>query len=857
MSEKNTEPKHTPMMQQFLRIKSDHQDKLLLYRMGDFYELFYDDAVRAAQLLGITQTSRGKFAGEPIPMAGVPVHALENYLARLIRQGESVAICEQIGDPATSKGPVERQVVRIVTPGTLTEDALLEQGSDNLLCAIYGEQSIGLATVDISVGRILLQEMASPAALLTELSRLQPAEILLPEESPLANILNANITRTTRPGWHFDPSQARIELARQLHTRDLSGFGCDGLSTAISAAGALLQYVKDTQKQALPHLNALSVEQMSDSVIIDDATRLHLEINASASGDTKQCLLGILNTTTTAMGSRLLKVWLNRPLRSQPIINQRQDAVAEAIDKQGETHFRPALKNISDIERIIGRVALKSARPRDLFQLGHSLAQLPAIHTALADYGAPLFQQINRDLGDQRGVSALLQKAIADNPPVVLRGGGVIADGYDEELDELRALNQNADDYLLRYEQEQRQLTGIEKLRVNYNRVHGYYIEISRSQTDKIPENYTRRQTLKNAERYITPELKTFEDKVLSAKEHSLKRERLLYDQLLDHLIQQLKPIQLCARAIAQLDLLITFAERATALDLVRPQLSDQPGITIDQGRHPVVEYLSQQPFTANNLTLNEGIRMLLVTGPNMGGKSTYMRQTALIVLLAYTGCFVPASGCEIGPIDRIFTRIGASDDLTSSRSTFMVEMTEMANILNNATEQSLVLIDEVGRGTSTFDGLALAWACAERLADEIRAYTLFSTHYFELTHLPEKLRQIANVHCECVEHGDEIIFLHKVKPGAASQSYGIQVAALAGVPADVIANARYRLSELDDARMPLQPGLPQEKNQMPLFQNKVETKLTDEIEAINVDDLSPRQALEKLYQLKALTQTD
>ncbi|WP_422126804.1 DNA mismatch repair protein MutS [Thioalkalivibrio sulfidiphilus] len=850
-------PQHTPMMQQYLGIKAQHPDILVFYRMGDFYELFYDDAIRAARLLDITLTKRGQSAGEPIPMAGVPVHAVESYLGRLIRLGESVAICEQIGDPATSKGPVERKVVRIVTPGTVTEEALLEERRENLLVAVCGrENRFGIAALDVSTGRFRVLEVEGVEALAGELERLNPAELLLPEGQPLPG--------TKRPGtrqravWHFEAEAARTLLTRHFGTRDLAGFGCEGLALATGAAGALLQYVQDTQMSALPHINGLGVERREDGIILDAATRRNLELTQNLAGGREHTLAAVLDETATAMGSRLLSRWIHQPLRRRQDLEARLAAVAELLEGRGHRALHERLRRIGDLERILSRVALGSARPRDLVTLRDSLAVLPEIRGLLAGTGAPRLEQLAGSAGEHPAVVDLLTRAVIEQPPVLIRDGGVIAPGYDPELDELRALSGNADQFLVDLEARERERTGIHTLKVAYNRVHGYYIEISRAQADKAPDDYTRRQTLKGAERFITPELKAFEDKVLSARERALAREKALYEALLEALLEPLPALQRSAEALAELDVLACFAERAETLGYSRPELTDTPGMLIEDGRHPVVEQVLDEPFVANGVQLADARRMLVITGPNMGGKSTYMRQTALIVLMAHLGSFVPARRTVLGPVDRIFTRIGASDDLASGRSTFIVEMTEAANILNNATEHSLVLMDEIGRGTSTFDGLSLAWACAEHLARHNRAFTLFATHYFELTALAEQHEAIANVHIDAVEHGNRIVFLHAVKEGPANQSYGLHVAALAGVPAAVIKKARQRLAELERQNLAGGAADPQlglfapTPPPSPAPDPSLEA-LREAVEDLDPDSLSPREALEVVYRLRAL----
>ena len=849
----NVTPVHTPMMQQYLRIKSEYPDMLVFYRMGDFYELFFDDARRAASLLDITLTSRGKSGGDNIPMAGVPFHAAEPYLAKLVRKGESVAICEQIGDPAASKGPVERRVTRIVTPGTLTDEALLNETRDNLVAAICGGgERTGLAWLDLSAGRFRLTEVDSEDELVGELERLRPAEIIVDEERPRPAFLRDSVRATGRPPWHFDRDSATRLLCAQFGTRDLAGFDCEALPLGIAAAGALLQYVSDTQKAALPHIQAIAVERTSDAVIMDAATRRNLELEDSLSGHRDRTLAGVLDRCRSPMGSRLLRRWIQRPLRDTELLRARYQAVGSLIDTRLTPELQDALRGVGDIERILSRVALRTARPRDLRQLQNALARIPDLRQAVGGVDSPLLQTLGRRMEPHSRERDLLARALVDNPPMLIRDGGVIAAGFDDELDELRALAANADKFLLDLETRERARTGIPTLKLGYNRVHGYYIEISKGQAHKAPTDYTRRQTLKGAERYITPELKTFEDKVLSANERALAREKHLYEELLERLIDVLASLQCCAQALAELDVLACFAERAVALKLSCPELVATPCIEIGAGRHLVVEQVIDEPFVPNDLAFTNDTRLLVITGPNMGGKSTYMRQVALIVILAHIGAWVPAERARIGPIDRIFTRIGAADDLAGGRSTFMVEMTETASILHNATAMSLVLMDEIGRGTSTFDGLSLAWAVAHHMGEKQRAFTLFATHYFELTALAAELPGCSNVHLDATEHKGRLVFLHAVKPGPANQSYGLQVAALAGVPPAVIRRARDYLAVLESMRTAYDVG-PQ--GQLPLAAPVKEQPdpLREALQEIDPDNLTPREALELLYRLKNL----
>jgi DNA mismatch repair protein MutS len=848
--------RNTPMMQQYLRIKAQHPDMLLLYRMGDFYELFHDDAEKAARLLDITLTHRGASAGVPIKMAGVPYHAIEQYLARLVKLGESAAICEQIGDPNASKGPVERKVTRIITPGTLTEAALLEDKRDNVLLAIApGTPLLGLSWISLASGDFRVQETRAEE-LGSQLERLRPAEILVPDGND--SLLPAGFAAPTRQlaPWRFDPDSGTRALTAHFGTRDLSGFGCDGLGPALAAAGALLEYCRTTQGNELAHVRALRVERESAYLRLDAVCRRNLEITETLRGEAAPTLFSLFDTGVTNMGSRLLRQVLHHPLRDRATLEARLDAVATLADTGGSRPFerlRSVLKRAADVERITARISLRSARPRDLTGLRATLELLPALQAALAGLASPRLTQLATAAAARPIAFELLRRALLEEPSAMIRDGGVIADGYDADLDELRAIDRDCGAFLLELEARERSRTGIANLKVEYNRVHGFYIEVTRTHSEKVPDDYRRRQTLKNAERYITPELKTFEDKALSAQERALAREKLLYEELLDRLAAQIESLLGLSAALAELDLLATFAERATALELTRPTFTDDEAIEIDGGRHPVVEQ-QVDSFVANDLRLSAQRKLLLITGPNMGGKSTYMRQAALIVLLAHCGCFVPAGAARLGPVDAIFTRVGAADDLAGGRSTFMVEMTESANILHYATPRSLVLMDEVGRGTSTFDGLALAWAIARHLTERNQCYTLFATHYFEMTQLALDYREVANVHLDAVEHKDSIVFLHSVEEGPASQSYGIQVAQLAGIPPGVIRAARKRLSELETNAARTSP-------QADLFSAPAAAPepephpLVTELNAIDPDRLTPREALDALYRLRKLAE--
>ncbi len=847
---------HTPMMQQYLRLKAENPDILLFYRMGDFYELFYDDAKRASELLDISLTKRGASAGEPIPMAGVPFHAVEGYLAKLVQMGESVAICEQIGDPATSKGPVERKVVRIVTPGTVTDEALLSERVDNLIAAIYHHNGrFGYATMDITSGRFQLSEPQTEEEMAAELQRTSPRELLFPEDFSPVHLMASRQGNRRRPIWEFELDTAKQQLNQQFGTRDLVGFGVEQAKLGLCAAGCLIQYVKDTQRTALPHIRSLTWDRQDQSVILDAATRRNLELTHNLAGGTDNTLAEVLDHCATPMGSRMLKRWIHQPMRDNATLNQRLDAITELKETALYGELHPVLKQIGDIERILARLALRSARPRDLARLRHAMQQLPELHSVMSELKQPHLTELRTHAEPMNELCDLLERAIKENPPVVIRDGGVIADGYSAELDEWRDLANGATEFLERLEAEERDRHGIDTLKVGYNNVHGFYIQVSRGQSHLVPPHYVRRQTLKNAERYIIEELKQHEDKVLNSKSRALALEKQLWEELFDLLLPHLEQLQQLAASVAQLDVLQNLAERAENLEYCRPTLVQEAGIHIQGGRHPVVERVMNEPFIANPIELNPQRRMLIITGPNMGGKSTYMRQTALIALIAHIGSYVPAESASIGPLDRIFTRIGASDDLASGRSTFMVEMTETANILHNATRNSLVLMDEIGRGTSTYDGLSLAWASAEWLAKEIGAMTLFATHYFELTELPNVLPHLANVHLDAVEHGDSIAFMHAVQEGAASKSYGLAVAGLAGVPKPVIKNARAKLQQLEllssqpaETRKPSRVDI---ANQLSLIPEP--SVVEQALAGIDPDQLTPRQALDMLYQLKKL----
>ena len=854
-----TNQAHTPMMQQFLRIKAQNKETLLFYRMGDFYELFYEDAEIASEILDIALTSRGKSNNQPIPMCGIPYHAADRYLAKLVKAGRSISVCEQIGDPAKSKGPVERKVVRVITPGTVSDESLLDENHDNALVAVSGKQAFatkktifryGIAYTNISSGRFIISEVLGYEALLNELERIKPSELLLRDDLLEIDGAVPKCTIRKMPIWEFEYDTAKKSLCEHFRVKDLSIYSCDDFTTGIEAAGCLLNYAKETQKAELPHIQGIQIEQPGDSVILDAASRRNLEIDVNLTGGRKNTLISIIDSTTTAMGRRLLSRWLNRPLRKCTVLQTRQQIVGNFITEFRFEKIRVLMKGFGDLERIAARIGLRTARPRDLTTMRYSLGLLPELQAILKKINSPETASLAQRAGEFPTQLDLLKRAIKESPSSVIREGGVIEDGYNKELDELRNLNRNAGQFLIDLELKEKKRTNLSTLKVGYNRIHGYYIEISKEQAKtELPPEYIRRQTLKNAERYITPELKNFEDKILSANSKALAKEKALYEELLEILAKDLSGLLICAESIAEIDVLNSFAERATNLNYCRPELSEEPGLNIENGRHPVVEETITAQFVDNNLHLEDSQKMLIITGPNMGGKSTYMRQTALIVLMALTGSYVPATRAVIGPVDRIFTRIGSSDDLAGGRSTFMVEMTETATILQNATNNSLVLMDEIGRGTSTFDGLSLAWAAAIYMAERIQAFTLFATHYFELTSLPDSFSSMANVHLDAVEHDKGILFLHKVKSGAANQSYGLQVAKLAGIPSIVIKQAQEKLKQLELESV--KNNVQIQVEQRDFFEPKIHPAL-EQLDKVNPDQITAPEALMLLYELKS-----
>ena len=848
---------HTPMMQQYLRIKAEYPETLVFYRMGDFYELFFDDAVKANRLLDITITTRGQTAGQPVVMAGVPVHSVEAYLAKLIKLGEAVAIAEQVGDVATAKGPVERKVVRVVTPGTVTDTELLADKRDTLLVALHHKgATYGLAWLGLSSGQLGLTECSS-RELGTWLARLNPAELLVAGDEQPEAVRQARVAITKRPSWQFDAALGARKLCEQLRVASLGGFNAQDLAVAHAAAAALLSYAEHTQGRALAHVSTLSVERASDLLELPPATQRNLELTQTLRGEDSPTLLSVLDTCRTGMGSRALRRWLSYPLRDRTTAQQRHQVIGAFIDA-GFEPLREALKQVSDVERITARLALRQVRPRELAGLRTTLEALPSLRATLPPQAPAMLLDLGEALAPSAQIAQLLQRAIAEEPSVLVRDGGVIAPGFDAELDELRAISQNCDAFLIDLETRERSRTGIANLRVQFNKVHGFYIEVTQGQLDKVPLDYQRRQTLKNAERFITPELKAFEDKALSAQDRALAREKMLYEQLLDDLQPHLPALTALARALASLDALAALAERATTLNWSQPQFVKEPCIDIEQGRHPVVEARLLEtgagPFMPNDCRLDANRRMLVITGPNMGGKSTFMRQVALIVLLAAMGSYVPAKSCRLGPIDAIHTRIGAADDLANAQSTFMLEMTEAAAIIHGATEHSLVLMDEIGRGTSTFDGLALAGSIASHLHDRNKSFTLFATHYFELTEFPAKHERAINVHVSAAESGDDIVFLHEIQPGPASRSYGVQVARLAGMPAGLVRQARATLEALETQQRAHNAQIDLFAAPPPLVEeNRAASAIEEALSAMQPDAMSPREALDALYRLKEL----
>ncbi len=845
----------TPMMQQYLRIKADYPDLLLFYRMGDFYELFYEDAEVAAELLGITLTSRTPSSSNPIKMAGVPFHSINQYIRKLLEHSLSVAICEQVGDPKTAKGPLERKVTRVITPGTLIDEDLLDEHTENLLCAIANiDQTWTLATLDVASGRFTTRELSSVTAVQSEIARIKPAETLLSDLADFAAQFQAKQVREV-PHWYFDLDRSIALLQKQFNVRDVTAFECEQHPQATATAGALLQYAIDMWGRELTHIHRLKIEHSSEFLQIDAHSWRNLEIETTLLGDTKNSLLNLFDRCHTTMGSRQLRRWFRYPVRDHDEVRRRHRIIEHVLENTDIESISTTLRNIGDMERIASRIAAQTVKPLDLVRLKGALRQIPTLVQLLNPENHTDLQQLCNRLDAIPELSNLLEQAILNEPAALLRDGGVIKKGYDPQLDEWMSLKDDSGQALIELESREKKRTGIRNLKIEYNRVHGYYIEVSRLQTDRIPQNYTRRQTLKHTERYITEELQQFESRILNAKEQTLAREKELYEQLITHLQQFIERIQQTAQALAEIDVLVNFAVLSRVLNLHRPELTTKSGITIENGRHVLIESVLQKPFIPNSIELDQYNRLLLITGPNMGGKSTYMRQTALIVMLSHTGCYVPANAAIIGPIDRIFTRIGASDDLVGGHSTFMVEMTEMATILHSATEASLVLVDEIGRGTSTYDGLALSWACAVSLLNDVRAMTMFSTHYFEITALVNEYSGVRNVHLDAVQHKGEIVFMYDVKIGATNQSYGIQVAKLAGIPEKVIGRAKARLEKLSNAMPDYENIDAQGTCQTSIF--KVPTlpnaPALNRLKEIQPDSLSPREALQVLYELKEL----
>lgn len=868
-------PQHTPMMQQYFALKATQPTMLLFYRMGDFYELFFDDAKRATQLLDLTLTQRGQSAGEPIPMAGIPVHSLETYLVKLVRLGESVAIAEQVSTPNAGKGIVERKIVRVVTPGTLTEDALLDEKQDCILLAVLPhKQSVGIALLDIAGNRFEVTEL-NLEELGNELDRLRPAEILWAEGLAIPEAYRERYAIHPYPIWHFEHQQGYKRICQHFGVQNLHAFGLETSPLAVGAASAGLHYAQHNHQHTLAQLTSIKRYQLADYLMIDTTTRRNLELDKNQGSEQKYSLLGVMDTCQTAMGSRLLRRWLNQPLRDITQIHARQAVIHTLLSQPSSLHrIRQTLANCADIERTLTRIALASVRPRELKQLAHTLAQLPDLHHLLTQIATPALDKLILGVKPQPSLEAHLAKALADQPPLLARDGGVFRAGFDEQLDHWRNLQQNGGAFLLELEQRERERTGIANLKVGFNRVHGFYIEVSRSQDTPLPADYIRRQTIKNAERYITEELKAHEVEVLQAEDQALARERTLYNELVTYLQTLQDTLYPIAQTLAHLDLLACLSERAISQQWHCPSfVTDRTTIHIEQGRHPVIESALQEPFIPNDSRLNDQAHLMLITGPNMGGKSTFMRQTAIIVIMASMGSFVPASKAEIGQIDRIFTRIGASDDLASGRSTFMVEMSETAHILHHATHQSLILLDEIGRGTSTYDGLSLAYAIAEAVL-RLKSLCLFATHYFELTDLANTHQGCINAHVSAIQHERKVIFLHKIEQGSANQSHGIAVAALAGIPAQVLASAEAKLKQLEQHAHPIEYETPaeepeqmadqqQEDNQPSLAQislfsgNPIGEKVIKALRRFDPDNMTPKQALEALYKLRQLAQED
>ncbi len=842
---------HTPMMKQYLEIKEEYPDKILFYQMGDFYEMFYEDAEEASKILDITLTSRNQSGGSEIPMAGVPIHSAEQYLERLINLNLSVAICDQVGDPATSKGPVERKVVRVITPGTLIEDTLLDDRKENITASIFAlDNSYGIATLEISSGRFVGYEVASQELLLNSIRQINAAEMIVSDNQYL---FEDEAAQKQVPSWYFDSLRAEKVLCDLFETKFLDAFDCSEFPVATRAAGALILYVQDLHGHQLPHITGIKFKQQSSFLTMDEITRKNLEIEVGHDETSQNSLVHIFDDCKTVMGTRMLRRWFNAPIRDHAELVSRHDAIDWLLECPDLEKIRTLLKSVADIERILARVSMKTARPRDLLGLRNSLETLPEIKQLIDHSTVGFIQNLQGQLASHPEVLDLLKSSIKDNPANIIRDGGVLRDDYDQELGDLRRMQKESGEHLLLMEAQERQTTGITALRLRYNRVHGYYIEVPRSREGCVPEHYVRRQTIKNAERFVTEELKEFEERILGAKGKALIREKHLYEQILEDLKPYIKTIMQCARALACLDLLGNFAVKAQTLNLCRPKLVDQSLIEIVDGRHPVVEQnLIRKDFISNSTLLDENTRMQLITGPNMGGKSTYMRQAAIIALLAHTGCFVPAQSVRIGLIDRIFTRIGAADDLASGRSTFMVEMTEMASILRNASQNSLVIVDEIGRGTSTYDGLALAWACAIELAMKIKSLTLFSTHYFELTALEKKLPCLVNVHLDVVEHGDNIVFMYKVKLGSASKSYGLQVARLAGIPEHVIKASNSKLQSMENIPIDENNNSRSTTKTTPnIITPSAEEKEVLRIKSLDIDNLTPLEALNIIYEMR------
>ncbi|MBD3349793.1 MAG: DNA mismatch repair protein MutS [Candidatus Eisenbacteria bacterium] len=865
--------RETPMMEQYNRIKAEHLDAILLFRMGDFYETFFDDAKVTSRVLGLALTTRDKGSPNPVPLAGIPYHALDTYLARLVAAGHKVAICEQIEDPGKAKGLVKRAVTEVVTPGTIMSPSMLDEKRGNYLLAVRpGDDRVGLARIDLSTGEFQITE-ASPDELRREILRSDAAELLVPEDAPgrepLRSALSelSGVTVTGVPEWEFSSEEARRTLCEHFSVANLDGFGVAGLDAGVAAGGAALRYLRDLKKRDLDQVTSVRAVLESDRMILDETTQRNLElIEPLEHGLPEATLLAVLDRTVTPMGARLLREWILYPLVDTDAIRERHDAVEDFLRTEREA-LRSELGELCDVPRVVARAASGHATPRDMGALRSSLELLPAIRGTLTAFESGSVRSLADSIPDLSSEARFLREAIVDNPPVAVKTGGVVRAGYDAELDELRGIARDGKSWISRLQSTERERTGISNLKVGYNKVFGYYIEVTKANVERVPDDYVRKQTLVNAERYVTPELKEREGKILTAEEDMERLEAEIFDRVRARVAESAIALQGAAAALAELDVLSSLAETAAGNRYVRPQVDRSDVLDVSGGRHPVVErLLRDETFVPNDVRLDlEESQIILLTGPNMAGKSTYLRQTALIVIMAQLGSFVPADSARIGFVDRVFTRIGATDALARGRSTFLVEMSETANILRNATSRSLIVLDEIGRGTSTFDGLSLAWSVTEYLHDNenVRPRTMFATHYHELTELADVLARVRNMNILVRETGDSIAFLRKVAPGCADQSYGIEVAKLAGIPDDVIVRAREILDNLESARYTEEslPRLAEGSHgplgdagpQLQLFEREP-SEIEREIAELDVDRMTPLDALGKLADLKKRT---